>query len=292
MPSIWPQNSVSATSGTFLRHTSPEIALTSRKKISTGKQRFPNVYARTKYVGESLVRAWAGDDDDRRFTVFRPSILVGREDGTTNAFDTYYGYMYPYDSNAQSVRRRAATGKSLPADISVDADGIVHMPLVAVMSETSTLNLIPTDWCAETIRDLLDVHPQNETYHVVHPFPPRIRTVLDMSLDHLKIRGITTVSSVEAKEAACKGQSSIFSILQGRMDSIHAFYWPYVTAEPRFTMENPQRALGKRFREPIPIDSAFLGRLLALCSPQKLESVQRRRGGYSLTDMRDVLPLP
>src|SRR3989338_3220677 len=120
-------------------------------------QSLPNAYAHTKLTGETMVRTCALANPQRSFTVFRPSILVGREDGTTSDFNTYYGYMYPYYMNAEAVRRRVAAGKQLPNDISVNHDGVVHTPLVVRMSNESTLNLVTVDWVADMLSELLDI---------------------------------------------------------------------------------------------------------------------------------------
>lgn len=226
-------------------------------------QSLPNTYAHTKLAGETIVRAWAHSQDDRAFTVFRPSILVGCEDGTTRDFNTYYGYMYPYFGAAEAVRRRAKAGKPLPKDIVVGPDGHVTIRLVARMSNVSTLNLVTTDWVADTMVDLLGVSPRNETYHIVHPRPPRVREVLNISLQYLNMDGIEVVENEADYRKALKEQSQLLSIMQSGMDRIHDQYYPYVNFEPRFGMENTRRALGKKFREPPAIDQALIERLLA-----------------------------
>jgi thioester reductase-like protein len=40
-------------------------------------QRWRNPYEESKFAGESLVRGWEHKRDGRRFTIFRPSVLIG-----------------------------------------------------------------------------------------------------------------------------------------------------------------------------------------------------------------------
>ena len=67
-------------------------------------QRWSNSYEESKFVGEKIVHAWALKREDRRFTIFRPSVLIGCEDGTTSTFGGYYRYFEPI----YRVRRKSA----------------------------------------------------------------------------------------------------------------------------------------------------------------------------------------
>jgi hypothetical protein len=110
---------------------------------------------------------------------------------------------------------------------------------------------------------LLAVSPRNETYHLVHPKPPRVREILDISLQYLNMDGVQVVETEEAYRDALKTQSQLLSIMQGGMDKIHDQYYPYVNAEPKFGMENARRVLKGRFREPPAVDQQLIERLLS-----------------------------
>ena len=60
--------------------------------LQSGIHRPRNVYEETKQKGEALVRLWASMQKDRHFSIYRPSILIGRQNGTTPTFDAYYGW--------------------------------------------------------------------------------------------------------------------------------------------------------------------------------------------------------
>lgn len=221
-----------------------------------------NVYEATKQTGEALIRAWARQKD-RRYSIIRPSIIVGRKDGSTKVFNTYYGYMYPYYSIAESVRRRVCRRKFFSIDITIRPNGIIDIPLVVRMSDTSTLNLVTIDWAANALLDLIAIPPGNDAYHLVNPKPPRVREVLDASLECLNIDGVILVETDKAHRESRKNQSKLLSVLQDRMDTIHGQYIPYVTFESEFTMMASQRILNNLFREPPSVDEALIRRLLS-----------------------------
>jgi thioester reductase-like protein len=230
----------------------------SEKSLSIG-QRWRNAYEESKFVGEKMVRAWALKRDERRFTIFRPSILVGCEDGTTCTFDGYYRVFEPIHRVAENLRRR---DKPLPEDIRIDHEGVVRMPLAVLVADTR-VNYVPIDWVADMIVAAVEVPARNETYHLVHHDPIRSRDALLWSLDHLKVKGIAVCGTQEEKQAALKTQTPLVRRVQRGIDTVHAAYAPYVAAESNFQMEAAARNLGTKFRLPAIVDQQYLQRLLS-----------------------------
>jgi nucleoside-diphosphate-sugar epimerase len=223
-------------------------------------QRWYNPYEESKFIGEKMVRAWALKRDERRFTIMRPSILIGCEDGTTPTLDTFYRYGEPLHRVAESLRERR--GESPSPDISVSADGRVRMPLAILMAD-KRVNYVPIDWAADMMAAAVDLPPRNETLHFVHNQPPRLRDIMMWSANFLKIEGFVVCATPAAKELAIRTQSPFVRRLQRRIDVVHDAYIPYVTTEPHFQMEAAPRGLGTRFRYPPPIDQKFIERLLS-----------------------------
>lgn len=230
----------------------------SEQDLSLG-QRFRNSYEESKFVGERVVRAWALKRDDRRFTIFRPSILVGCEDGTTSTFDGYYRYCEPLHYVVQALRNHA--GKPLPPGVAVSDDGFVTVPLAMFMRDIR-VNYIPIDWVADMIVAAVEAPARNDTYNLVHNDPPRVPDIAAWSFDYFKIRGIKVCDSQEEKDAAIRAQPSLVRRMQRRFDIVHDVYTPYTTTEPDFEMEAAPRNLGRKFRWPPPIDRTFLERTL------------------------------
>jgi nucleoside-diphosphate-sugar epimerase len=230
----------------------------SEKGLSNG-QHWRNPYEQSKYVGETMVRAWAAGRPERQFTVFRPSALIGAEDGTTSTYDGYYRYFEPIHRAAENLRKRK--GKPLPPDIAVDDDGLVRMP-IALLVANQSINHIPIDWVADMIVAAIDAPSRNQTYNLVHPDPPRIRDCLFWSLDYLKVGGVTVCDSQAEKDAALRTQTPLLNRMQRRIDAIHDAYAPYCQTDPRFEMAAASRDLGSKFRLPPVVDQPFLTRML------------------------------
>ena len=222
-------------------------------------QQWRNSYERTKWTGEMLIRSWLGQNPQHRFTVYRPSILVGCEDGTTPSFTGYYGFFRPIHAVLTELRARAAAGQTLPADVRVADGNIVHMPLVIHASLSSTLNLTPIDWAADRMADLIARPVYDQTHNLVHPHPPRVHWVIETSLRKLGLAGATIVETAEDKKVAQLGQSKRMAQLQRQIDRVLQYYMPYVTTEPFFG--NPDELL-QTMPAPRPITEEFLSRLL------------------------------
>lgn len=232
----------------------------SEEKFSNG-QCWRNPYEQSKFQGEILLRSWASTDSARRFTIFRPSILVGSEDGTTSTFDGYYLYFEPMYRAAEHLRKRRGNG--LPPDVTVDDDGTVRAPLAILGKADKHINYVPIDWVADMIVAAADLPARNDTYNLVHDNPPRMHDVLWWSLDHLKIAGVVICGTMAAKELALKAQGPLLNRMQRRIDIIHEAYAPYCMAEPQFQMKAAARELGSKFRSPPIIDQRFLSRTLS-----------------------------
>lgn len=223
-------------------------------------QRWRNPYESTKYVGETQVRAWGLNHPDRKYDIYRPSILIGCEDGTTPTFDAYFGYFRPIDTVARSLRART---KGLPEGVYITPDGYIHLPIVLMASATSTLNLIPIDWVADMMVAMVTLPPGNKTYHLVHPEPPLVRDVIKWSLSALRVTGVTVVDNVEEKNTFIAAQPPLVRKLQHTIDKTLDQYMPYTNHGTKFESVVTQFSLGKRYRAPITVGEQFLGTLLS-----------------------------
>jgi nucleoside-diphosphate-sugar epimerase len=276
-------------------------------------QAWRNAYERTKYHGERLVREWGALRGNRRYTIFRPSILIGCEDGSSPAFDAYYGYFRPLHDLAAAMRAKVrASGVS--QGLEVLPDGCVALPIVLTASPHSTLNMVPLDWAADMLVAVLAHGSSNETIHLVHPRPPMVRSVISISLEILNILSIRLAGTLEERELLLQHHSPLTTRLQRQIDAIHGRYIPYVTHEAKFSMEALPRVLGTtRYRLPPPIDAILLRRLLSYAIaanwglPER-RSVQLERGSsqqgpanrstdqttadYKLTRLNADLPAP
>lgn len=221
-----------------------------------------NFYERSKQMGETLVREWGSRGGERHFSIYRPSIFVGRTDGTTPAFDGYYGYFNPIHRIAEAMRARTNSGKAIPQEVRVYEDRSVQLPIVLLRSDSSTLNLVPVDWVAEMIAELIGMPERNQAYHLVDGLPMLVRDVIDTSLCYLKVTDTMRTDDTEVRAGALRKHSPLLARLQQRVDVVHHEYWPYVTHEAKFENKAARAALGLRFREAPRIDELFLHKLL------------------------------
>jgi nucleoside-diphosphate-sugar epimerase len=231
----------------------------SEKSLFLG-QRWNNPYEESKFIGEGMVHAWALQRKERRFTIFRPSILVGCEDGTTSTLDGYTRYIEPLYRVAKSLRNH--NGKPPPSDVLIRGDGQIRVPLAVLMAD-KRINYVPIDWAADMMVAAIDLPPCNETLHFVHHDPLRLRDGFAWSLDYLKIDGVVICNTQNEKDIAIRAQTPFVRRLQRRIDAVHNVYAPYCTAEPQFEMEAALRGLGAKFRLPPTIDHNFLQRLFS-----------------------------
>jgi thioester reductase-like protein len=233
-------------------------------ELSTMRHRPRNYYEESKQIGEFLVRSWASCRQDRRAVIYRPSMLIGRDDGSTPTFDAYYSYFKPIHLLAETVRSWPRKRKPLPDDIRVTDSGIVDFPLVLEASGTAAVNLVPIDWVAKTIVMLVESRAQRDTYHLVHPNPQPVQWTINASLAHLKIKGVHVLEGPEKKAAMVRKQSPLVrSFFQRKLDSMMAQFHPYTCHDVRFEMEAARQILGKEFSNPRIVDQEYIGRLLS-----------------------------
>jgi nucleoside-diphosphate-sugar epimerase len=219
-------------------------AYLSEQHFSNG-QLWRNPYEESKFVGETMVRAWAQQNSERRYA--------------TTSFDGYYRYLEPIHRAAENFRKRS--GDALPPDVIVEGNGLVRAPL-ALIAADKCVNYIQVDWVADMIVAAIEVPARNETYNLVHHNPPRTRDCMAWSLGHLRIGGVVVCETQEAKDIVVKSQGPLVNRMQRRIDVVHDAYAPYCTSEPEFQMEAASRNLGAKFRLPPLIDQRFLVRTL------------------------------
>ena len=237
----------------------------SEDEIEGLQNKYPprNTYEATKQSGERCVRLWASFRNGRRYAIYRPSILIGRQDGTTPTFDAYYGYFKPIHALAEFFRRMARKGEALPPGVGVAGNGIVSMPIILSTRPGATLDVVPIDWVADRMADLIQVPVSNTVYHLVNPAPPFVRWVIDVSLAHLKVCGVHVAETDEDEQRLLAAQSPALAAFQKKFLCRNlARYRPYTHHGARFLAENARCVLGERFLKFREIDAGFLGELL------------------------------
>lgn len=222
-------------------------------------QRFRNPYEASKFVTEECVRTWS-EITDIPFSIYRFGILIGGSNGETTTFDGYYGYFKPVSQIKQALLRKLKSGNRLPLDIAFNSDEDLCVPLRFPCSSDSTINLVPLDWAVDILAKLIDCPSRSLVYHLVHPRPPKVKWVIERSLQHL---GIYECDIGENARSVSRVTSELVQRLQQRrLDPVLDLYDPYVTHEPVFEAHNAMQVLGEAYCDPSPINQEFLFKLL------------------------------
>ncbi|MCB9852677.1 MAG: SDR family oxidoreductase [Phycisphaerales bacterium] len=166
-----------------------------------------NDYERSKWMGESAVRSWAGDD--RRGIIVRPSILVG-DRATGRA--TNFGGIYVL---ARAVELLARAVEETPA---IDRRNI---PLRIVGSPHFPINIIPICWAAERLARIA-TSPANspDVVNLVNPAPPSTIDIKRWLEDVFDIAGGQFTQAQWPFPDASSSEDAFYAA----GDSVHAYF--------------------------------------------------------------------
>jgi nucleoside-diphosphate-sugar epimerase/predicted lipid carrier protein YhbT len=202
-------------------------------------QDFHNPYERTKLEAEQLLREASG----LRLTVYRPAILVGdSRTGHTSSYDGLYRFLglaaRLAEAASPSAGRAPGTRRPFPLRLPLGGD--------------EPGNLVPVDWAAQAVGDLLR-RPvwHGRTFHLVARAPVRARLVLEVATEELRLEGVELVGP-----AGVPDPSRLEEVFQEGL----ADYWPYLAGSPAFADTNTARALPHL--PPPPVDEPLLRRLI------------------------------
>ncbi len=191
-------------------------------------QDFHNPYERSKHEAERLVRGASS----LCVTVYRPSVIVG--DSRTGYTSSYTGLYRFLELGA----RLAGTRRQLP----------LRLPLTG----TEPCDLVPVDWVARAIVDLLGLPAwHGNTFHLVARPPTCARIVQETAADELGLHGVELAGTRPNTEP---------SRLEELFHEGLAEYWPYLAGTPAFDTSNTVAALPHL--PPPPLDGPRLRRLI------------------------------
>jgi len=158
---------------------------------------FHNVYEETKCLGERAVAA-ACRGAGIRLSIYRPSIVYGdSRTGRSLVFNAVYfpvrtafflRDVFERDIREKGGRRAADMG------ISLEADGVMRLPLRIPVSGAGGLDLIPVDYFLEAFLALMDGARQGGIFHIVSGTPERIEAIIDYSSRLFRLTGIRAAS--------------------------------------------------------------------------------------------------
>ncbi|OGY43947.1 MAG: hypothetical protein A2729_01330 [Candidatus Buchananbacteria bacterium RIFCSPHIGHO2_01_FULL_39_14] len=215
-------------------------------------QIFRNPYERTKKEAEALVRK----EFNKSFTIYRPSILVGNfYNGQISSFDGFYGFLKVFWRLKQKIESLNSIQKKMIENICrIDEDDKLFFPININCSSTSTLNLVPLDWVANNIVNLIEYPATGQVFHLVNDSPPKVKFVFEYALKKLGIKGVNLGDNVKTTKLPKE-----FDIL----NRIFNIYSPYIIHESIFGAYNLKKVLNYKYRASPAVEEEYLSRLIS-----------------------------
>src|SRR5208283_3908528 len=191
-------------------------------------QGFNNLYEKTKYEAEVIVREFSRKRNIP-VNVFRPSIIMGeKEAGKTTNFNTFYLYLKAVCSIKRKLEERLDKNDSELEGVGIARkDGLLILPFRIAASPHALKNIVPVDFVGKAIAAVVESESNGtKTFHLTNPDPPTLSWLNNELNAALGMRGITLV---EEDEFTSKKPNFFERILN---NSIKA-YRPYLKGEPR-----------------------------------------------------------
>ncbi|MFZ2303412.1 MAG: SDR family oxidoreductase [Minisyncoccia bacterium] len=218
--------------------------------LDIGQKSF-NAYELSKIESEKLVHGWEGGE----FTIYRlPTVLGSSVDGRVLTFHSYYGFFMPFWRMLKSWNRRWLADKQKCTDegVTFNEKGVMNIPLFIDCSSISVLNMVTVDWVAQMMSELLKMSSCGQTYHLVHQNPPKVKSIIEMSLRHLGISGVRydLFGVMELKPLLAKIQTGI--------NENTKIYQQYIKHGSVFTCDKLINTLGCKYIPHKDVDEAML----------------------------------
>lgn len=218
-------------------------------------QNFRNPYESTKAEAEQMVRGW----NCGRHSIYRISIVVGNSlTGHTTGFSGYYGFfsgVWNLIKTLKKMNSEKLERCKTEEGIFLDSEGVLHLPICGNFGLESTLNVIPIDWTVKMLFSAIQLPAEDLTFHVVHPSPPEVRWLNDVSLKHLGVTGFK-YRNLNGKWPESTGR------IQKFFNRNTDLFDPYTTHEAGFEVSNLPKILGKDYESPPIVDEEFLARMI------------------------------
>ena len=209
---------------------------------------FHNHYEESKFLAEASIHRYASTHS-LNYTIYRPSIIIG--DSKTNYtmnFDSIYLFsrtLFLLKRRFKSKAKNSELTMSPPLEkLSLDKlNGNVHMPIRIPANPDATLNLVPIDYVTCAIVSIfLDKVRVNKTFHIVNPYPPKLKFLLEAISDAI---GITGTVIVEHNNYQIKDVTSLEKKIWEKIK----VYNLYMRCEPFFQSNNAQSILNDFYIE-------------------------------------------
>lgn len=216
-----------------------------------------NPYEKSKLEAEKLVKK----EFPKRYSIYRLGIVVGdHSSGYTPQFTGYYRPFAFFWHLRESLKRKTPDVMKRYGREGItfsESNSALTLPVQITCSPISTLNLIPRDWVAEVLSNLVEMPAKGKVFHVVHPNSKKVRWITDITFDCLGINGYSYDRQNDNHD-----DSPLLSKIQRIFDHDIRAYLPYIIHEARFAAVNTASVLENRYFSPPEINEAFLKKMM------------------------------
>ncbi|KKS99100.1 MAG: hypothetical protein UV75_C0010G0021 [Candidatus Giovannonibacteria bacterium GW2011_GWA1_43_15] len=226
-------------------------------------QSFRNVYEKTKFEAEKVVRSWG--DKGGRYIIYRPSIVIGdSETGLAFSFTGYYMVAKFFWRYSKFFKRME--GKKF------------HFPIIIPVVKSATLNLITVDAVVDAIYKLSQkTESIGRTFHIVHPNPPKTSFVFKNSINVFGFSNVKIwlVPLYILRLIAWIGWalSFLFARIGYSFRQQISTYVPYFDGSSYFSYKGVGEVLGNSYL-PAPIDVDVIKRVLLYAKENKFSDIK------------------
>lgn len=231
----------------YVAGDAPELAETELWK----GQRLRNVYEETKAEAESLVRYYLNFP----VSIYRLPIIVGDSNtGQISSFNGYYSFFAPFWRIHQILMKKHGASK-------------IWCPVFIPCIPETPLNLVPINWIAGKLADLVEIPATNKTFQLSHNNPPTVSQVMTDSLEYIGLQGVICGKGIIID------QPQEFAGMQKAILGAIESYLPY-TSKPREVFGSQVlietlRSHGKEYNPPPEINSNLIKKLLNFAIQKK-----------------------
>ncbi|TSD02813.1 MAG: male sterility domain protein [Parcubacteria group bacterium Athens0714_16] len=224
------------------------------EKLKDDGRKFNNYYEESKFISEKEIYKW-GEKNDKKFVIFRPSILVGGDFISTKFFG-YYSVLYPFFKLKKVLEEINNRNIFLLNRIFRSKNGKSRIPILWLVSKGSTLNLVYLDSVIDVIDEVLKKKKNNgKIFHITNPVPPSMKIVMKESLNAMHMDfPVLEINSFFV---------NIFMILISQLLSFFGFTKPlskilntyryYMTKSNEYDLKNLKMVMGDKINDIISI---------------------------------------
>lgn len=204
-----------------------------------GSGQFANVYEETKAQAERDVTALC-TRLSIPFTIIRPSIVYG--DSRTGR-STRFNALYFHVKSLQFIRDIYLNDlwnnegrKSQEHGVSLDKNGILHLPLRVFLPRRGSINLVPIDYFVAASLAIFDHADAGFVYHVTSDASKKLDELAAYCESYLKIRGIEIIYGPPSGAALNPPEALLNRFIEA--------YRPYLADTRRFDRAHTDQATG------------------------------------------------